>query len=97
MYTLKYRAGLTTNNVYLPQLTTAATASSSNLTHRYCIKYEYITHLVTSHGDGLGGEGQVGLGVNLEVNVGGVNGVVRSNHHSRSGVDVEGLRVYNVQ
>ena len=45
---------------------------------------------------GLGGEGQVGLGVDLEVNVGGVDGVVRSNHHGRSAVDVEGLRVYNV-
>ena len=95
MYTSKYRAGLTTNNVYLPQLTTAATASSSNLTHRYCIKYEYITHLVTSHGDGLGGEGQVGRGVDYEVHVGGVDRIVRSNHHGRSAV--EDLRVYDVQ
>ena len=30
------------------------------------------------------------------MNVGGVDGVVRSNHHGRSAVDVEGLRVYNV-
>ena len=60
------------------------------------MSYEYITYLVTGYGDGLGGEGQVGLGVDLEVNVGGVDGVVRSNHHGRSAVDVEGLRVYNV-
>ena len=71
------------------------TKTSRPRTCRYCIKYEYITYLVTGHGDGLGGEGQVGRGVDYEVHVGGVDRIVRSNHHGRSAV--EDLRVYDVQ